>query len=99
MLVDERMVIQIPKSIVLKSNRQKSIWIRKLITRAIMEARARILDKTECDIFNVFVMTDCVEISIKGDIEARHLDKEEYKPWMNRKWYRKHMDKKRAMNE
>lgn len=86
MNVDERIVVQIPKTVDKKSSRQKVVWLRKLVARAIMEAREKILKETQEDIFNVFVMTDCVEISIKGDVETKHADRrKDYKPWAKRK--------------
>lgn len=86
MQVDERIVVQIPKTVNMKSRRQKIVWLRKLVARSIMAAREKILKETQEDIFNVFVMTDCVEITIKGDVETKHADKKkDYKPWAKRK--------------
>lgn len=88
MKIDERIVLQIPKSAFEKSNLQRTVWVRRLISRAIMDARAKILEETQEDIFNVFVMTDCVEITIKGELETKHVEKSDFKPWMNKKWKR-----------
>ncbi len=86
MLVDERIVVQVPKTVDKKSSRQKVVWMRKLVARSIMAAREKILKETQEDIFNVFVMTDCVEITIKGELETKHADrKKDYKPWAKRK--------------
>lgn len=88
MTIDERIVIPIPKSAFEKSNLQRTVWVRRLIARAIMAARAKILEESQEDIFNVFVMTDCVEISIKGELDTKHVEKDDFKPWMNKKWKR-----------
>lgn len=88
MTIDERIVVTIPKSARETSPRQRTAWVRRLVARAIMEARGRILEQTREDIFNVFVMSDCVEISIKGDLETRTVEKVDFKPWMNKKWKR-----------
>ena len=88
MTIDERIVIPIPKSAFEKSNLQRTVWVRRLIARALMAARAKILEESQEDIFNVFVMTDCVEISIKGELDTKHVEKDDFKPWMNKKWKR-----------
>lgn len=88
MQIDERIVVPIPKSAQDSSPRQRTAWVRRLVSRAIMEARGRILEQTQEDIFNVFVMTDCVEISIKGELETRTVERDDFKPWMNKKWKR-----------
>ena len=95
MKIDERIVLKIPKSALDTSPRQRTTWIRRMVARAIMDARARILEETQEDIFNVFVMTDCVEISIKGELDTMHVEKRDFKPWMNNKWKRLHRQAKK----
>lgn len=95
MTVDERIVIKIPKSAMEKSPLQRTVWVRRLVSRAIMAARAKILEEIQEDIFNVFVMTDCVEISIRGELETKHVEKDDFKPWMNKKWKRLHRQAKK----
>lgn len=74
MEIDERIVIKMPKSVALKANsRGKKLWSKRACMRAVWDARCRILEETGEDIFNVFVMTDCVEISIRGDFDPLHV--------------------------
>lgn len=95
MQINERVVIKMPKTLHAKSAIQHTVWAKKAITRAILTIRAKILEQTGDDIFNVFVMTDCIEVTIRGDMEARHLDRDEYKPWANKKWRKERRAKTR----
>lgn len=71
MVIDERIVVKMPKSVALKANpRGKKHWSKRACMRGVWAARCRILEETGEDIFNVFVMTDCVEISIRGELET-----------------------------
>lgn len=98
MLIDERIVIEIPKSVHNRSRRQMTVWVKRLVSRAVMKARAEILERTNEDIFNVFLMTDCVEISIKGDLETLHVEnggKGGVKPWYDEKAERRRRYRRR----
>lgn len=70
MQIDERMVLHMPKSAMKKSPRGRKTWLRKAAMRAAWEVRNKVLAETGKDIFNVFLMDDCAEITIKGDLDA-----------------------------
>lgn len=71
MEIDERIVIQMPRTVAVRANsRGKKLWAKRACMRAVWDARWRILKETGEDIFNVFVMTDCVEVTIRGELET-----------------------------
>lgn len=70
MKIDERIVIQMPPSMKKKNLRGRRYWTRRAAMRAAWAARNKILKETGRDIFNVFLMDDCAEITIKGDFDA-----------------------------
>lgn len=53
-----------------KNLRSRNLWAKKAARKAVWEARCRILQETGLDVFNVFVMTDCIEVTIRGDMEG-----------------------------
>ena len=70
MKVEKTIVIQMPPSVTKKNLRSRNLWAKKAVRKAVWEARCNILQETGLDVFNVFVMTDCVEVTIRGDMEA-----------------------------
>ena len=70
MKVQETIVIKMPPSVTKKNLRSRNLWTKKAVRKAVWEARCRILQETGLDVFNVFVMTDCVEVTIRGDMEG-----------------------------
>ena len=70
MKVEETIVIQMPPSVMKKNLRARNLWTKRNVKKAVWEARCRILRETGLDVFNVFVMTDCVEVTIRGDMET-----------------------------
>lgn len=70
MKVEETIVIQMPPSVMSKNLRGRNLWTKKAARKAVWEARCRILQETGLDVFNVFVMTDCIEVTIRGDMEG-----------------------------
>ena len=70
MKVEKTIVIQMPPSVTKKNLRSRNLWTKKAARKAVWEARCNILQETGLDVFNVFVMTDCVEVTIRGDMEA-----------------------------
>ena len=70
MKVSERRVI--PKGKRIQDGRAKTvcIWTRRQAMRAIWDIRCSILKETGEDIFGLFEMTDCIEVSINGDLET-----------------------------
>lgn len=79
MKIDERIVIQIPKNIREATPTKRSTWVRHAILRSIWDIRNRIILDDAADIFGVFTMTDCIEVNLRGELEARDVSKE--------KWY------------
>ena len=75
MRLDERIVINIPKSVQGSTTRTRNAWVRRAVLRALWEVRNRRLVEGY-DILNVFTMTDCVEVNIKGDLEAMPISDE-----------------------
>lgn len=70
MKVQETIVIQMPPTVMKKNTRGKNLWTKKAVMKAVWQARCRILQETGIDVFNVFVMTDCIEITIRGDMDG-----------------------------
>lgn len=70
MKVEKTIVIQMPPSVTKKNLRSRNLWSKKAVRKAVWEARCNILQETGLDVFNVFVMTDCVEVTIRGDMEG-----------------------------
>lgn len=70
MKVQETIVIQMPPSVMKKNTRGRNLWTKKAVRKAVWEARCKILQETGIDVFNVFVMTDCIEITIRGDMDG-----------------------------
>ena len=71
MKVDERIVIKMPKYISKGTNHRKAVWANAACRRALWVARNRIIDEQGLDIFNVFIMTDCIEVTVRGELEAK----------------------------
>lgn len=70
MRIDERIVLNIPPGIMKDSLRRRRTWARHAIWRAIWGLRRRIIKEQLEDFLNVFEMSDCVEISIRGELET-----------------------------
>ena len=70
MKVEKTIVIQMPPSVMSKNLRGRNHWTKKAVRKAVWEARCKILQETGLDVFNVFVMTDCIEVTIRGDMEG-----------------------------
>lgn len=70
MQIDERIVLQMPRSATKKSPRGRKTWLRKAAMRAAWDARNKVLAETGKDIFNVSMSDDCVSVCIKGFLEA-----------------------------
>lgn len=78
MKLEERLVIPIPKTYYTDmSPRARAAWKRRTVKNALYEIRNQIIDKTGEDIFQIFYMTDCIEVNIRGDLETRVLPKRE----------------------
>lgn len=70
MQIDERFVVPIPKTVQNGTVRRRNAWIRKAVLRSLWDARVKKMVEDGVDIFGVFTMTDCVEVNLKGDLEA-----------------------------
>ena len=71
MWVDERIVVK--KSRYMRDDatiRKRVVWTRRAAMKAIWDTRCRILKERGEDIFHLFEMTDCIEVSIRGDLET-----------------------------
>ena len=79
MKVKERVVLKMPPSVLRKNLRGQHAWARRAVRKAVWEARCRILEESGYDIFNVFVMTDCVEVTIDGEFDAMPVERKEKK--------------------
>ena len=77
MEVDEVIVIKMPSSTKKGNSRKKTTWSKRACLRALWQIRDRILAESGEDIFNVFVMTDCVEARIRGDLQTTKVNLEE----------------------
>jgi len=77
MQVDEVIVIKMPSSTKKGNSRKRTTWSKRACLRVLWQIRERILMETGEDIFNVFVMTDCVEARIKGDLMTTTVNIEE----------------------
>ena len=65
--IDEKIVIQRPQSVIDGPTRGYGVWTRKAILRAIWEMRMRLIKEKQIDIFQVYEMTDCIEVHIEGE--------------------------------
>jgi len=68
--VDEHIVLKRPKSVMNGSPTLYGAWTRRAILRAVWALRNRIMDESGVDIFQVYEMTDCVEVHIEGEFET-----------------------------
>lgn len=68
MKVNEHIVLNKPASVVGQRTRKaESVWVRRAVLRSIWRMRERIIVEHGIDIFQVYDMTDCVEVHIEGD--------------------------------
>ncbi len=79
MKINERIVVKIPKSIQKATPTKRSTWIRHAILRAFWDVRNRIILEEGEDIFNIYKMSDCIEVNLSGYLDARDVSDE--------KWY------------
>ena len=70
MNVDERVVVKIPKTVQNGTVRRRNAWMRRAVLRVLWEKRIDRMVAEGVDIFGVYVMTDCIEVNLKGDLEA-----------------------------
>jgi len=70
MQIDEKIVIEYPPSLRRFTGRQKAMWAKHRMMTSLFDLRRRLIKEKGVDIFNLYVMTDCIEFSLKGDIEA-----------------------------
>ena len=96
MEIRERVVIRIPPFVLGSTTRKRNIWIRPAILRAVWEVRNKYLVEG-FDIFNVFTMTDCIEVNLRGELEAMPISDE--KRYSIRGMIRQRLDKKKREEE
>jgi len=85
MEVNERMVIKMPSTVAKGTRHAKAVWANRACRRALWALRNRIIDGQGVDIFNVFVMTDCIEVTIRGELDAMpSVTKKQKKPGASR---------------
>lgn len=70
MKIDRRIVVNKPKSTRASSPRRQNLWTKRAVLRSVWDIRKRILEESGEDIFGLFVMDDCIEINIKGELET-----------------------------
>lgn len=71
--IDERIPLKFPSSLLGKSGKKKSAWIRRAILRAVWSVRMNKVLNEGYDILNVIIMPDCIELHLKGTIEVMEI--------------------------
>lgn len=79
MVIDERIVFRFPASLMGEKDRSKKVWTRRAVLRALWSLRLDYLLRDGVDILNLLEMTDCAEITIHADVDAKVLSEEELK--------------------
>lgn len=74
MLVKEVLVVKKPATAIGKGRKNESVWTRKAALRAIWQLRIRIMLEQGIDIFQVYEMSDCIEVHIEGDFKGKEVD-------------------------
>ena len=83
MQVDEKIIVTIPKSIKEASKHKRGTWLRRAVKAAMWDLRMKVLKEKGEDIFSLFVMTDCFEISLKGEIDSLPVERRQlYHTWL-----------------
>ena len=78
MRIDEHIVMEKPMTVRRGKLVKDAVWTRRSILKAVWELRTRIMDEQQVDIFQVYEMTDCIEVHIEGDFETLYVgDKKE----------------------
>ena len=78
MRVDERIVVKMSKTTARSNARSKTAWAKRAVRTALWEIRKKILDELGLAIYNVFVYTDRVEVSIAGELDATDIGDTKY---------------------
>lgn len=59
-----------PKSMQCRGGRVQAGWMRRAVLHELWKLRREIIRETGEDIFGVFVMPDCIEININGELDT-----------------------------
>ena len=81
--IDETIVIQRPKTIIEGPVRGYGVWTRKAVLRAIWDIRMRLIKEKQIDIFQVYEMTDCIEVHIEGEFVTLPIGN--YTDWLQKR--------------
>lgn len=69
--IEERVVVQKPPSILETSSRRKLAgWTKRMIRNVVEGIRHKYIAERGVDIFQVFQMTDCIEVTLSGEIDV-----------------------------
>ena len=78
MHIDERIVMQMGPSVAKSNARSKTAWAKRAARKALWEIRNKILREKGLDIFNVFVYSDRVEVTLCGELDTTLKDGGKY---------------------
>ena len=70
MEISERLVIDKPDTIRRAGLKRLTTWTKHAILSGLWKIRRKVMDEKGVDIFQVYEMTDCIEIRIEGDINT-----------------------------
>ena len=70
MHIDERIEVQMGATVSKSNARSKTNWAKRAARNAIWEIRKKIIKEQGLDIFNVFVYSDRIEVSVCGELDA-----------------------------
>ena len=67
MHIDEKIVIEKPMTVQKGTLYKDGVWTRRAIMRAIWDLRKRMIREHGVDLFQVYEMSDCIEVHVEGD--------------------------------
>lgn len=70
MKISRRIVVNRPKTVQALGGRRQATWMRRAVLHEVWKLRREIIRETGEDIFGVFVMPDCIEININGELDT-----------------------------
>lgn len=76
MKIDEHIVIRKPPGIQAANGRRDAAWTRRAILHAIWVMRRKVMEEQRADLFQVYEMTDCIEVHIEGEFVTLPTDKD-----------------------
>ena len=76
MQINEHIVINKPKSVMNGPSHGETAWVRRAFLRSIWEMRKRVMEEQGVDIFQLYEMSDCIEVHIEGDFVGKPVPKD-----------------------